>query len=47
MWLGILDYNGRPVGLGVMAKPDREDLIFQFLSAFEAKFPKRKVAPGL
>lgn len=47
MPLGLLDYNGRPFGLGVMAKPDREDLIFQFLSAFEAKFPKRKVPPGL
>lgn len=47
MPLGLLDYNGRPFGLGVIALAHREDLIFQFMSAFEAAFPKRKVPPAL
>ena len=41
MPLGILDYNGRPFGLGLVAQAGREDLMFQFMSAFEAVFPKR------
>ena len=41
MPLGILDYNGRPFGLGLVAQGGREDLMFQFMSAFEANFPER------
>jgi len=47
MPLGILDYLSRPFSLCVIAKAGREDLIFQFLSAFEATFPKRAVPPQL
>lgn len=47
MPLGLLGYNDRPYGLGVMARAGREDLILQFMSAFEAEFPKRKVPPAL
>lgn len=47
MPLGILDHLGRPFSLAVIAKAGREDLIFQFLSAFEATFPKRVVPPQL
>ena len=47
MPLGLLDYNGRPFGLGLIAQANREDLLFQFMSAFEAVFPKRKVPPTL
>jgi hypothetical protein len=47
MPLGILDYLGRPFSLAVIAKAGREDLIFQFLSAFEVTFPKRVVPPQL
>ena len=43
MPLGLLDYNGRPFGLGLIAKAGREDLIFQFMSAYEATFPKRPI----
>lgn len=43
MPLGILDYNGRPFGLGLVAQAGREDLMFQFMSAFEASFPKRGI----
>ena len=45
--LGLLNYNGRPFGLGIMAKAAREDLIIQFMSAFETKFPKRRIPPAL
>lgn len=41
MPLGILDYNGRPFGLGLVAQGGREDLMFQFMIAFEANFPER------
>ncbi|KAJ4307957.1 hypothetical protein N0V84_012385 [Fusarium piperis] len=34
--LGKLDYNGRPFGLAIIAKASREDLLFAFMSAFEA-----------
>lgn len=34
--LGKLDYNGRPFGLAIIAKAGREDLLFAFMSAFEA-----------
>lgn len=43
MPLGVLDYNGRPFGLGLIAKAGREDLMFQFMSAFEATFPQRRI----
>jgi amidase len=47
MPLGTLDHLGRPFSLAVIAKAGREDLIFQFLSAFEITFPKRVVPPQL
>ncbi|KID81235.1 LysM domain-containing protein [Metarhizium guizhouense ARSEF 977] len=43
--LGVIPEDGRPDGLGVMAQAGREDLMFQFLSAFEAHFPPRVVPP--
>ena len=43
MPLGILDYNGRPFGLGLVAQAGGEDLMIQFMSAFEASFPKRGI----
>lgn len=39
--LGVTEADGRPYGLGIMARAGREDLIFQFMSAFEAHFPPR------
>lgn len=47
MPLGVLDYNGRPFGLAIMAQAGREDLLFRFMSAYEAVFPKRSVPPAL
>ncbi|KAK0099948.1 hypothetical protein ONS96_007893 [Cadophora gregata f. sp. sojae] len=41
MPVGIIQADGRPYGLGIMAQAGREDLIFQFMSAFEAHFPPR------
>jgi amidase len=37
--LGNLE-NGYPYGLFLLTKAGREDLIFNFMSAFEATFPK-------
>ncbi len=45
--LGILDQNGRPFGLAIIAKGDRDDLLFSFMSAFEAVSPPRPVPPRL
>lgn len=39
--LGVLKADGRPYGLGIMAKAGSEHLMFQFMSAFEAHFPPR------
>lgn len=47
MPLGLLDYNGRPFGLGLMGKPGREDQMFRFMSAFEAIFPQREIPAHL
>ena len=47
MPLGIIDDIGRPFGLAIMAKAGREDLLFQFLSAFEENFPRREIPPQL
>jgi Asp-tRNA(Asn)/Glu-tRNA(Gln) amidotransferase A subunit family amidase len=47
MPLGILDYNGRPFGLAIVAMAGREDLMFQFMSAFEAVSEKRGVPSRL
>jgi amidase len=49
MPLGVLDseYYGRPFALAVIARAGREDLIFQFMSAFEEVFPKRVIPPQL
>ncbi|CAH0023746.1 unnamed protein product, partial [Clonostachys rhizophaga] len=41
--LGVLKDYGRPFGLAVMAKAGREDILFKFMSAFEATFPKRAI----
>ncbi|KAJ5703975.1 hypothetical protein N7493_011113 [Penicillium malachiteum] len=43
MPLGVIPEDGRPYGLGIMAQAGREDLMFQFMSAFEAHFPPRVV----
>ncbi|KAM6480862.1 amidase signature enzyme [Trichoderma sp. SZMC 28011] len=40
---GVIQADGRPYGLGIMAQTGREDLMFQFMSAFEAHFPSRAV----
>jgi amidase len=47
MPLGYLDYNGKPYGLAVLARARDDGLLFQFMSAFEAAFPKRHVPPRL
>ncbi|KAH6714418.1 amidase signature domain-containing protein [Leptodontidium sp. MPI-SDFR-AT-0119] len=44
---GVIQADGRPYGLGIMAQAGREDLMFQFMSAFEAHFPPRVVPPRL
>ncbi|KAJ5919128.1 amidase signature enzyme [Penicillium verhagenii] len=41
MPLGVIPEDGRPYGLGIMAQAGREDLMFQFMSAFEDHFPPR------
>ena len=41
MPVGVIPADGRPYGLGIMAQAGREDLMFQFMSAFEAHFPLR------
>ncbi|QLI71142.1 uncharacterized protein G6M90_00g080810 [Metarhizium brunneum] len=43
--LGVMPEDGRPYGLSIVAQAGREDLIFQFLSAFEAHFPPRVMPP--
>jgi hypothetical protein len=40
MPLGYLDYNGKPFGLAVVGK-------LEFMSAFEATFPKRHLPQPL
>ncbi|KAJ5940868.1 amidase signature enzyme [Penicillium verrucosum] len=47
MPLGYLDYNGKPFGLAVMGRSGDDGLLLQFMSAFEAAFPKRRVPPPL
>lgn len=41
MPVGTLNFDGRPYGIGIMAQAGAEDLMFQFMSAFEATFPVR------
>jgi hypothetical protein len=43
MPLGVIQADGRPYGLGIMAQTGNEHLMFQFMSAFEAHFPPRVV----
>ena len=43
MPLGVLKDYGRPFGLAIMARAGREDILFTFMSAFEAEFPKRPI----
>ncbi|KAL2072382.1 hypothetical protein VTL71DRAFT_11725 [Oculimacula yallundae] len=40
--LNCLEYNGRPIGLVVIARPYQESLLLKFMGAFEASFPGRK-----
>lgn len=47
MPLGVLKDYGRPFGLAIMARAGREDILFRFMSAFEANFPKRVIPPLL
>lgn len=47
MPLGVLKDYGRPFGLAIMTKAGREDILFKFMSAFEAEFPKRAIPPLL
>ncbi|KAL7952055.1 amidase signature domain-containing protein [Trichoderma barbatum] len=44
---GVIQADGPPYGLGNMAQAGREDLMFQFMSAFEAHFPPRAVPSRL
>ena len=39
--MSLSDYNGRPFALDLIAQAGREDLMFQFMNAFEAIIPKR------
>lgn len=41
--LDILNYNGRPFGLSIMAQEYREDLLFAFMKAWETSFPWRPI----
>jgi amidase len=43
--VGTISHNGRPFGLALVAKAGREDLLFAFMSAFEANSPPRAVPP--
>jgi amidase len=45
--MGTVDFNSRPFGLAIIAKPGREDNLFRFMSAFEVTFPARLVPPKL
>jgi len=44
--LGNLPETGLPYGLFLLAREGREDLIFRFMSAFEATFDKIQGPPG-
>ena len=45
--LGVLDHNGRPFGLAIIAKTGLEDLILAFMSAFKPVSKERPVPPQL
>lgn len=47
MPMGLLKSNGRPFGLGIIAQAGREDLMFQFMSAFEASSSDRCIPKSL
>ncbi|RFU32343.1 hypothetical protein B7463_g3979, partial [Scytalidium lignicola] len=40
---GVIQADGRPYGLGIMAQAGRENLMFQFMSAFKTHFLPRVV----
>lgn len=40
--LGYLDYNGRPHGLGAVARAHEDGLLIQLQSAFDKTFPQRR-----
>lgn len=41
MPLSYLNYNGKPFGLAVVGKSGQDGRLLEFMSAFEAAFPKR------
>lgn len=45
--LSYLEFNGRPVGVSLLAKAGRDDVLVQALSAWEATFEPRKPPPML
>lgn len=45
--LDVLSYGPRPFGLAVIAKAGREDILFMFMSAFEAGSAPRPVLQRL
>ncbi|KAI1127061.1 amidase signature domain-containing protein [Nemania abortiva] len=47
MPLGTLNHNGRPFGLAIIAKAGQENIMFSFMSAFEANSKPRVVPPRL
>lgn len=42
MPLSYLDFNGRPLGLAALAGKNKEALLVNVLSAWEATFPQRQ-----
>ena len=44
---GYLNYNNRPYGFGALTTAGREDVLIDFMSAFEACCPKAKVPDRL
>lgn len=43
MPLGVLEENGRPLRLGLIAQAGQEDHMLHFMSAFESLLPKRVI----
>lgn len=42
MPLGYLDLNGRPFGMGMIARQNADAKLIEIMSAWDATFPKRK-----
>ena len=45
--LGTYSKNGRPFGLGLIARPGDEAALFRLMSAYESTFPGRPLPPPL